>query len=279
MDCTYKVWLPEGPLGLSLKGCPGRVSKVAEDSPLWRKVKVGQQIVECSLGDEVVLVGANLTTAQVGRFLMEHIESKERTLKFTWQDYPEFGNSEDSAKIPPALAVPATVSATTSIEEEKGIELPENYEVALPAGTVGISFKGTPSKVSRVAEDSPLVTDSEQDLDIKFGQKVVQCSIDGKVILSGLSLSSREVGKFLMEHADKEGRTILLTVEQDQEFAREIESSQVFALAVPDFHEKSPPEGAAPHGTWIYKEPGLEGRMLDENGQEVKLAFSVLTEL
>jgi hypothetical protein len=83
MDCTYKVWLPPGKMGISFKGVPPKVSRINEDSPIYGKLKIGQQIVECADDGEVMMEGDALSTNSVSQFLQDHMDSDTRTLKFT----------------------------------------------------------------------------------------------------------------------------------------------------------------------------------------------------
>jgi hypothetical protein len=251
MDCTYKVWLPAGKMAASFKGVPPKVSRIDEDSPIYGKAKIGQQIVECADDGEVMMEGHDLTTKSVCAFLVDQVDSDRRTLKFTYQDDP----------LAASVRMPKASDGTT-------------YKVMLPKGVAGLSFKGVPCKVSRVSADGPMAAAG-----IVLGQQVVACSIGDQVICSGDNMTSAEVGRFLRDHSQSDGDRILtLTVDSDAKFAREQNALRSSNLG-PIQYEVTPPPGALRGGSWLYKEPGVKGGVLNRNGEEVHFAFTILVDI
>jgi len=252
MDCVYTAWLRAGSVGIVLGGNPNQIKRIHPESPLKDIVRIGQTVVECAVDGEIEMEG-NLSAGAVGRFLKQHEASEDRTLKLTLKDDP-------------SVETKGPIKMVNNIEE-----LPEHTAVLLPAGVAGLSFRGTPCMVSRVAEDSPVASQ------VRLGQQVVGAKVDGKIVLSGTNLSATDVGKFLVEHKTSDSREVLITQSANATFANAVVGTT--ALANMDIHDWSPPTGAQAGGMWMYKEPGLEGKVLDKNGQPVTLAFSVLTSL
>ena len=152
--------------------------------------------MECSIGDEVILSGDQLTAKQVGKFLIDHAESDQRTITLiTVPDDPDFSS----------IAYGAASVATSVGGTSVATFLPEHYKIMLPAGKLGMTFKGPPCKVEAIAEDSPVTN-------IQVGHQVVQCSLGDEILLEGMNLTAKQVGKFLLDHSNSYMRTIALTV-------------------------------------------------------------------
>jgi hypothetical protein len=295
MDCTYKAWLPAGKVGVSFKKQPPIVSKVSDSSPLAGIVKIGQQIVECSIDDEIVMEGDNLSFDSVGQFLMDNADNPGRSIKLTVKADNLSSSSRSLvgppvAATPPLAAAPAPVAtapaaaaavtaaavATTAAAEPDPIPpTVETYTVSLPEGVAGLSFKGVPCRISRVSPDGPMVAAG-----IVLGQQIVACGVSGKVLLSGNNLTSTEVGHFLRENA-KAGseRFLTLTVDSDTVFAEQVMNARSSVIAPAMKFEYALPPGAAKGGKWLYKEPGLLGRVVTKTGAPVVYGFTLLVEI
>lgn len=283
MDCTYKVWLPAGKVGVSLKGIPSIVTKIKDDSPLYGKVKHGQQVIECAVGGVIKLEGEALHSDSIGEFLNANSESDERTIKLTYAYDAEMEKIAQASK--PKTAVAATSKAVAVAATSKAVavaiaepvepeEPPATFDITLPAGITGLSFKGAPCKVSRVDAEGPLANSG-----VKIGQQVYGCKVGSKEILSGSDLKADQVGKFLRDYAQSpsdEPRIITLTEDQDAAFVREVERLRASIIILPIPNDTDPPQGAKSHGIWFYKEPGIEGRVLNKEGEPISFSFTVL---
>ena len=171
------------------------------------------------------------------------------------------------------VVAPAVAAAVAVAVEPAGP--PETFDVSLPPGITGLSFKGAPCKVSRVDAEGPLIGAG-----VKIGQQVIGCKVGDKQVLGpSMDLKAGHVGQFLRDYAQSgsdEPRVMTLTVHQDAAFVKEVEQLRASVVILPVPKDTEPPGGAKSHGIWFYKEPGIEGRVLNKDGEAISFSFTVL---
>jgi len=118
------VPLPAGKLGITFKGnTPAIVSRVKKDSPLVNEGIEGMGV------DSITVDGREhlqMNAVQVASLIKSTSDSDKRVL---------------------------TVRDANSTEFSK---IPDDLEVALPAGTIGVTFSGTPPTAKAFKDDSPV---------------------------------------------------------------------------------------------------------------------------
>jgi hypothetical protein len=164
---TTKVLLPKGDLGLTFGGIPATVTAVAADSPLLGKVKPGLVVETILLADESEF------------------------------DYLDSADAIDT------LANSADTEGRSIIFSNYA--LPDEIEVALPAGSLGVTFKGTsqkPPMITAVDAESPVVGL------FKVGMVVDVLTLeDGQVCCE---MDSQTLTKMLVHNAESAGRVVIL---------------------------------------------------------------------
>lgn len=164
---TTKVLLPKGDLGLTFGGIPATVTAVAADSPLLGKVKPGLVVETIILADESEF------------------------------DYLDSADAIDT------LANSADTEGRSIIFSNYA--LPDEIEVALPAGSLGVTFKGTsqkPPMITAVDAESPVVGL------FKVGMVVDMLTLeDGQVCCE---MDSPTLTKMLVHNAESAGRVVIL---------------------------------------------------------------------
>jgi hypothetical protein len=121
MPPAVKIPLPKGAIGVSFRGTPPIVSKVADESPLLGKVQEGYSVHSLILPNGDVLSAANLSTSTLVAALKKNGNEKGRKLKFT-------------------MAMP----------EELNIQLPA---VESSSSGLGFTIRGHPPAVTEIRDD------------------------------------------------------------------------------------------------------------------------------
>ena len=163
---TTKVMLPAGELGLTFAGTPATVFAVAEDSPLAGKVSPGLVVQTICLADSSEFDGLESEEA------MDLIKNAE--MEGGW-----ILLSNDA--------------------------LPDEIEVTLPAGKVGVAFKGLagqPPIVGAVSDDSPVKGF------LKPGMVVDVLSLEGGMKVC--ELDTKSLAQILTKNMESTGRVVLL---------------------------------------------------------------------
>lgn len=162
---TTKVLLPKGDTGLTFGGTPATLIDVAANSPLFGKVKRGLVVETIILADGTEF---------------DHLDSDDAI---------------------DALADSADTEGRGIIFSNNG--LPDEVEVALPAGLLGVTFKGkNPPVITAIKPDSPVV-----DL-FKVGMAVDILTLeDGQVCCD---MDSTTLTKMLTHNAESAGRVVTL---------------------------------------------------------------------
>lgn len=161
-------------LGVVFTGTPPKVSRFLEGSPMVGKVFVGMVVDILTLDDGTMLSG--LTVKELVEALNESGETDGRTM---------------------LLKNPATRRLSA-----RQILPPDEKEVVLPSGSLGVSFKGELGKITRMADDSPMKG--------TFREGMV---LDTLILPDGSTysgLTSKELGVVLRGSSDLEGRRAIL---------------------------------------------------------------------
>jgi hypothetical protein len=160
-------------LGFSLRlGSPPVIARVKKDCPVFGELAVGLAIDTLTLPDGQVFM--ELEPKEFIKILREHSETEGRTL---------------------LLRNPA-VGADLMMKK------PDSKEVSLPAGPVGVVFKGTPPMISKLTDLCPLKSD------LTVGMFVDMVTLEDGTVMSGLTTS--ELVAVLREESGSGGRTLLL---------------------------------------------------------------------
>jgi hypothetical protein len=176
MPDTMEVVLPAGKLGVSFKGSPPTVSKLSPESPVKDELLAGMAVDMLTYEDGTVMSG--MSTQELVSALSESADSEGRTL---------------------TLKNPAVKAMST-----KQLILPDEKDITLPAGKLGISFKGTPPIVSRLHDDSPMKGI------VRVGMVVDTLDIPGEEGGHFAGLTAKELVGLLADSKDVEGREIVL---------------------------------------------------------------------
>jgi len=167
------VPLPHGKLGVAFKGNPPVVTKVADKSPMQGKIREGYVSKTLFVDNGAAYTGLN------SRRLVEKLNET------SYQD----GRRLSMLKANPIVKIP------------------------LPAGTIGVFFRGSPPRVVRLSDDSPLAGR------IKIGYVFHALHLgDGtKVTSASRGLKTSELIDKLIEHSDhEEGRILSLKMDIPQ---------------------------------------------------------------
>jgi hypothetical protein len=225
------ITLPPGKIGVAFKGSPPIITRINEDSPIRNDITVGMAVDTLTLEDGEILYGMDavaLTSA-----LADNIESEKRVVRF----------------INPA---------TTELTKAPEIPKPEELEIILPTGKLGIGFSGdSPPIVTTVKRDSPLANE------LPLGMGVDTLTI-GKIVY--MDMSNTELVGVLNETTDIDDRVLKLKDPEvpGVEFSRTPDSYEV---SLPDgklgvvfkgvppvpttYKEDSPVEGLFPTGMFV----------------------------
>jgi hypothetical protein len=155
-------------------GSPPMVTRFLDYSPMKDKMFVGMTVDTLTLEDGTLLSGLSVT--ELVEALNESAETDGRTMLLK--------------------------NASLRRLSTRQILPPDEKEVVLPAGPIGISFKGEISKISRIHDDSPLK-----------GLFRVGMVVDTLILPDGSTysgLTSQELGVVLRGSSHLEGRTVIL---------------------------------------------------------------------
>lgn len=175
--------LPAGKIGLVFKGSPPSVIRINPDSPLYDLSSLVGMVV-----DTVTLKNGEVTyeldAHELTGILNANIESEGRVVRF----------------INPA---------TTELSIPPTLEKPDEMEVILPAGKLGVMFKGkAPCKVSSLSKTSPLraVMPIGMGVDSLTVGADIHIDMDATTVAGILSATSSIEGRILkLKNPDLEG--------------------------------------------------------------------------
>lgn len=176
---SKEVSLPAGPVGIVFKGTPPMITRLTDACPLKSELTVGLFVDMVTLDDGTVMSG--LTTSELVAVLKEEAASGGRTL---------------------LLKNPKTKEPSA-----KDTILPEEKAIVLPGDSIGVSFKGTPPKVNRIIDESPMKGK------FRVGMVVDSLEIPGvgeEAATTYAGMSSLELVKVIRETKGMEGRRIVL---------------------------------------------------------------------
>jgi hypothetical protein len=115
------------------------------------------------------------------------------------------------------LRNPSTMNFTRKpnvVNCEEGVTtMPDEVEVELPASRIGVTFRGSPPVVTKIAEDSPFLD----------GELMVGLAVDTVTLADGskhMQLSTSTLVKLLNDTADMEGRKVVLRNPSTMNFTR-----------------------------------------------------------
>ena len=164
------VYLPTARLGVSFSGTPPTVTRIADDSPVKDEFMVG---LAC---DTLVMPGGptymQLTTPELVSILKDSADIDGRMI---------------------TLKNPATTKMSKK---------PDAMEVKLPKGKLGVVFTGSPPKVTRFFEDSPMKDK------LPIGLVVDMLTLEDGTVVAGVS--GKELAQILADNSFSSGRTLLL---------------------------------------------------------------------
>jgi hypothetical protein len=164
------VYLPTERLGVSFSGTPPTITKIAEDSPVATEFMVGLA------ADTLIMPGGptymELSTPELVKLLKDSVDVEGRMI---------------------TLKNPATTKMTKK---------PDAMEVKLPKGKLGVVFTGTPPKVTRFFDDSPMKDK------LPIGLVVDMLTLEDGTVIAGCS--GKELAGILADNSFSSGRTLLL---------------------------------------------------------------------
>eukprot|EP00544_Gedaniella_sp_CCMP2646_P011301 CAMPEP_0202494188 /NCGR_PEP_ID=MMETSP1361-20130828/10970_1 /ASSEMBLY_ACC=CAM_ASM_000849 /TAXON_ID=210615 /ORGANISM="Staurosira complex sp., Strain CCMP2646" /LENGTH=654 /DNA_ID=CAMNT_0049124611 /DNA_START=78 /DNA_END=2042 /DNA_ORIENTATION=+ len=164
------VYLPTERLGVSFSGTPPTITKIAEESPVATEFMVGLA------ADTLIMPGGptymELSTPELVKLLKDTVDVEGRMI---------------------TLKNPATTKMTKK---------PDAMEVKLPKGKLGVVFTGTPPKVTRFFDDSPMKDK------LPIGLVVDMLTLEDGTVIAGCS--GKELAGILADNSFSSGRTLLL---------------------------------------------------------------------
>ncbi len=164
------VYLPTERLGVSFSGTPPTITKIAEESPVATEFMVGLA------ADTLIMPGGptymELSTPELVKLLKDSVDVEGRMI---------------------TLKNPATTKMTKK---------PDAMEVKLPKGKLGVVFTGTPPKVTRFFDDSPMKDK------LPIGLVVDMLTLEDGTVIAGCS--GKELAGILADNSFSSGRTLLL---------------------------------------------------------------------
>jgi hypothetical protein len=163
--------LQPGKLGVTFEGSPATVTAVADDSPLQGKIRAGLVAASLILNDGTDLSG--FSTGELIAALKNSVEQEGRELRLV-------------AK-----------GAVREINEDKV------DRVLLPAGKLGVVFKGYPATVTGISDESPLAGR------IRAGLIAEKLELSDGTEMTGYFTTS-ELISALKNSSDEEGRMLHL---------------------------------------------------------------------
>ena len=164
-------------LGVVFKGSPPIVTRFLNYSPMKDKMFVGMTVDTLTLEDGTRL--SCLTSTELVEALYESAETDGRR-----------------------MLLRNAATSSLSIRQILPPDPPDEKEVKLPAGPLGVSFKGDIGNITRIHDDSPMK-----------GQFRVGMVVDTLTLPDGSTycgLTAQELGVVLRGSSDLEGRTVLL---------------------------------------------------------------------
>jgi hypothetical protein len=192
-----EITLPEGSIGATVQTINGKptITQVDADSPLRHDLRVGYVVDKVILEDGTELTGH--TAEEIEVVLADDSQSSCRRLSL--------------------------VNPDKSILAPKKVTLPMEKAVTLPAGKLGIVFKGSPASVSKIVEDSPLRGKA------RIGFVVASLKLpDGTEYIG---YNSSKLCQFLQATAAMEGRILLLKSPENPD----LPSSATSKVTLPSF--------------------------------------------
>ena len=164
------VYLPTERLMVSFSGKPATITKIADESPVAGEFMVGLA------ADTLIMPGGptymELATPELVKLLKDTVDVEGRML---------------------TLKNPATTKMTKK---------PDAMEVKLPKGKLGVVFTGTPPKVTRFFDDSPMKDK------LPIGLVVDMLTLEDGTVVAGCS--GKELAGILADNSFSSGRTLLL---------------------------------------------------------------------
>lgn len=227
-DPYVYVDLPASKLGLSFIGQPPSITKISPKSPIADEVEIGFIAHSLTLADGTVY--DNMDTLQLTDALKGSSSEEGRQICFIKKDVPVSpirGGGDGSLK-----------------------------EVPLPAGKLGITFKGnTPAIISRVKPDSPLVNEGIE------GMGVDSITVKNR---EHMQMNAVQVASLIKSTSDESNRILKVRDADSSEFQKIPENLEVvlpagtigvtFASTPPvckAFKDDSPVGNLIPPGTFV----------------------------
>jgi len=185
-DDALVVSLPAGAIGLVFnKATPPMITKIKETSPLlYSGLQVGMCVDTLTLADTGEKF-YQLDTKEFTTYLKQHRESEGgRVVRFIPEGMPVSTPPEEDEIVIPA-------------------EMPDEIELGLPPGPVGLLVEGTPPVITKMSDDSPLLGTG-----VVLGMVVDTLTLEDGTMLC--EMESDEFKAALRENADSEERVIKL---------------------------------------------------------------------
>lgn len=171
--------IPPGPLMAVLEGCPPRIERLAQASPLHDFGVVPGMVIDTVELLEGGTKHYELSTDEVTTLLGDHSSEEGRLLRFINPDLVELTpKPNDDEDMPPEVIA------------------------AVPSGSLGIDVKGTPPKIVDMAGDSCL-----HDYGVVVGMVVDTIELEDST--KHYEMSSETCVELLSDNVDSEGRTLV----------------------------------------------------------------------
>ena len=158
------IALPPGKLGIKFNGSPAQISEVAEDSPIAGQVEVGKYVLKFIIPGNVDVSGKS--SMKLAEALREHSNWDTRTLVL--------------------------------VDKPDGIGI---STFVLPAGALGMTFKGEKATIKVIKDSSPLAGK------VQHGSRVTKLVVPDQSFEVS-DPSSKELGECLRKFSDLDTRTI-----------------------------------------------------------------------
>lgn len=183
MPDEVEVILPAGKIGARFVGSPPELRAISPESPIVDEVMVGMVADTLTLEDGEVMY--EMSSDELQEALMANKYSEERVIRFINPETMELTpNPEDDIEG----------------EGEPIFEMPDETDVYLPSGKIGLMLQGAPPKITSISPRSPIINE------VVEGMVVDTLTLeDGQVMYE---MDTETFTGLLREHEDSEDRLV-----------------------------------------------------------------------
>lgn len=214
MPAFIRATLPVGAIGVTFKDEPPVITKISDDSPMANKLQVGMVVSEVDIPGKIKTSG--MSTSELVRILKAFSDVKGRVLAAQ--------HASESGRM-------GSVSMVT-----------------LPPGSIGVSFAGSPPRITKISDNSPVA------VCLEIGQLVEELIVPDEMTMKGMNTS--ELVRTLKAFSNTEGRVLVVKDDNVAETSRKRMEYSERVTAMVDFCSRAVVEGDENQLLTVDLEPG-----------------------